>query len=86
MDIPALGGDSDRIFGPLPNLLQLSDEGELQVLVTRVLAEQSELVERYRAGKTGVFNALLGAVMKASGGRGNPATVRELLERQLGGG
>jgi aspartyl-tRNA(Asn)/glutamyl-tRNA(Gln) amidotransferase subunit B len=67
-------------------LLQVSDAGELGGLVARVLAEQSELVERYRAGKTGVFNALLGAVMKASGGRGNPATVRELLERQLGGG
>ena len=67
-------------------LLQVSDAGELGGLVARVLAEQAELVERYRAGKTGVFNALLGAVMKASGGRGNPATVRELLERQLGGG
>ena len=64
-------------------LLQLSDSGELSALVQRVLAEQTDLVERYRAGKTGVFNALLGAVMKASGGRGNPATVRELLQRAL---
>ncbi|HVQ24440.1 MAG TPA: Asp-tRNA(Asn)/Glu-tRNA(Gln) amidotransferase subunit GatB [Planctomycetota bacterium] len=85
-ELEATRTTSARAMAEKLNLLQLSDEGELQVLVTRVLAEQSELVERYRAGKIGVFNALLGAVMKASGGRGNPATVRELLERQLGGG
>jgi aspartyl-tRNA(Asn)/glutamyl-tRNA(Gln) amidotransferase subunit B len=78
--------DSARLVAERLELLQLSDAGQLDGLVARVLAEQSELVERYRAGKLGVFNALLGAVMKASGGRGNPATVRELLERQLGGG
>jgi aspartyl-tRNA(Asn)/glutamyl-tRNA(Gln) amidotransferase subunit B len=78
-------GSARRVAERL-ELLQVSDAGELGGLVAHVLAEQSELVERYRAGKTGVFNALLGAVMKASGGRGNPATVRELLERQLGGG
>jgi len=68
------------------DLLQLSDEAELSRIVGEVLAREDELVRRYRSGKTGVFNALLGAVMKASRGRGNPALVRAMLERRLGPG
>jgi aspartyl-tRNA(Asn)/glutamyl-tRNA(Gln) amidotransferase subunit B len=65
------------------DLVQVSDNDALARLVAEVLAAQTQLVERYRSGKTGVFNALLGAVMKASGGKANPNTVRELLTRTL---
>ena len=65
------------------DLLQVSDSGELQQIVARVLERERDLVERYRGGKTGVFNALLGAVMKDSGGKANPNTVRELLHAAL---
>jgi aspartyl-tRNA(Asn)/glutamyl-tRNA(Gln) amidotransferase subunit B len=67
------------------DLMQVSDPDQLELLVTDVLRDEARLVERYRAGKTGVFNALLGAVMKASGGKANPNAARELLERALGG-
>jgi len=82
-ELEASRNASPREVAERLQLLQLSDSGELAGLVERVLAEQTDLVQRYRSGKTGVFNALLGAVMKASGGRGNPATVRELLQRAL---
>ena len=65
------------------DLVQVSDTDALQQIVERVLAEETGLVERYRGGKTGVLNALLGSVMKASGGKANPNTVRELLQRTL---
>ncbi|MGQ0553947.1 MAG: Asp-tRNA(Asn)/Glu-tRNA(Gln) amidotransferase subunit GatB [Planctomycetota bacterium] len=76
-------GRSARDVAQDLDLLQVSDAGELQDLVARVLTEQHELVERYRGGRVAAFNALLGAVMKASGGKANPATVRSLLERGL---
>ena len=61
----------------------MSDEGELAALVAQVIETETELVARYRGGKTGVLNALLGAVMKASGGKANPNTVRELIASAL---
>jgi aspartyl-tRNA(Asn)/glutamyl-tRNA(Gln) amidotransferase subunit B len=77
------GLDAEAVAREL-DLLQVSDSGELQQLVARVIERERDLVERYRGGKTGVFNALLGAVMKDSGGRANPNTVRELLRSALG--
>jgi len=65
------------------DLVQVSDSGALTAVVREVLAREADMVERYRSGKTGLFNALLGSVMKASGGKANPNTVRELLARML---
>ncbi len=65
------------------DLLQVSGADELTGVVREVLAVEADLVARYRGGKTELFHALLGAVMKASRGKANPGTVRELLEREL---
>jgi aspartyl-tRNA(Asn)/glutamyl-tRNA(Gln) amidotransferase subunit B len=67
------------------NLLQVSDEDQLRRTVDHVVTTQTDMVARYRAGKDGVFNALLGTVMKLSEGRANPTKVRELLKRALDG-
>ena len=77
-------GESARATAERLDLLQVSDSASLGRVVDEVLAQEAEMVARYRSGKTGLFNALLGAVMKASGGKANPATVRELLQRKLG--
>ncbi len=67
------------------DLVQVSDSDTLAAVVAEVLARESDMVARYRSGKTGLFNALLGSVMKASGGKANPNTVRDLLARMLDG-
>jgi aspartyl-tRNA(Asn)/glutamyl-tRNA(Gln) amidotransferase subunit B len=78
-------GRSARELAEALDLLQVSDSAALERTVREVLAQERDMVERYRSGKTGLFNALLGAVMKASGGRANPNTVRELLRAALDG-
>jgi aspartyl-tRNA(Asn)/glutamyl-tRNA(Gln) amidotransferase subunit B len=65
-------------------LKQLSDTGELERIVDAVLAANAKSVEEYRGGKAKAFNALVGQVMKASGGKANPAQAGELLKRRLG--
>jgi aspartyl-tRNA(Asn)/glutamyl-tRNA(Gln) amidotransferase subunit B len=40
-------------------------------------------VEQYRSGKTRIFGAFVGQVMKATGGRANPALVNDVLKRKL---
>jgi aspartyl-tRNA(Asn)/glutamyl-tRNA(Gln) amidotransferase subunit B len=42
-------------------------------------------VEQFRRGKEGALNAVLGQVMKRSGGSANPKVVRELLLQRLSG-
>jgi aspartyl-tRNA(Asn)/glutamyl-tRNA(Gln) amidotransferase subunit B len=66
-------------------LAQLSDSGELEAIVGRVLADNTKSIDEYRSGKAKAFNALVGQVMKASGGKANPALAGELLKRRLGG-
>jgi aspartyl-tRNA(Asn)/glutamyl-tRNA(Gln) amidotransferase subunit B len=65
------------------NLLQISDEDTLRQAVRQVLAENPDQVTSYRGGKTTVIQWLLGRVMKTTGGRANPQTVRKLLEEEL---
>jgi len=40
-------------------------------------------VEDFRRGKTAAAKALVGQVMKASGGKANPAMVTRLVEQKL---
>jgi aspartyl-tRNA(Asn)/glutamyl-tRNA(Gln) amidotransferase subunit B len=65
------------------DLLQVSDEGALLDAVKRVVARETKIVGDYRSGKEAALNALLGRVMKESGGKANPGVVRELLVRVL---
>jgi aspartyl-tRNA(Asn)/glutamyl-tRNA(Gln) amidotransferase subunit B len=64
-------------------LKQISDSGAIEKIVDEVLAANARQVEDYRAGKDKAFNSLVGQVMKATGGRANPAQVNEILKRRL---
>lgn len=76
--------EAPRVLVTRKGLGQVSDRDELQAAVTSVCQANAELVEKYRAGKQTVIGALVGQVMRATGGRGNPALVRELLVAHLG--
>ena len=65
-------------------LKQISDAGALEAAVDQVLAANAKQVDDYRAGKDKAFNSLVGQVMKATGGKANPAQVSEILKRRLG--
>ena len=64
-------------------LKQISDAGELEQVIDVVLAANLKSVEEYRAGKEKAFNALVGQVMKATKGKGNPAQINEILKKKL---
>jgi aspartyl-tRNA(Asn)/glutamyl-tRNA(Gln) amidotransferase subunit B len=77
------GQDVDALIDA-KGVKQMSDGGELERSVDAVLAANPKSVEEYRAGKDKAFNALVGQVMKATKGKGNPAQVGELLKKKLG--
>jgi aspartyl-tRNA(Asn)/glutamyl-tRNA(Gln) amidotransferase subunit B len=67
-------------------LRQISDAGALEAAVANVIAAQAKLVADYRAGKEKAFNALVGQVMKATGGKANPEQAGAILRRKLDAG
>jgi aspartyl-tRNA(Asn)/glutamyl-tRNA(Gln) amidotransferase subunit B len=64
-------------------LKQISDAGAIGKIVDEVLAANEKQVADYRAGKEKAFNALVGQVMKRSGGKANPAQVNGILRQKL---
>jgi aspartyl-tRNA(Asn)/glutamyl-tRNA(Gln) amidotransferase subunit B len=68
---------------------RIADTATIDAQVRAVLDANAAAVEEYRAGKTKTFGFLVGQVMKAMAGRGDPALVNEALRRALsdaGGG
>jgi aspartyl-tRNA(Asn)/glutamyl-tRNA(Gln) amidotransferase subunit B len=61
----------------------VSDAGLIEKAAAEVLAEHPDNAERFRAGETKVINFLMGQVMRKTQGKADPATVREILTREL---
>ncbi len=78
------GGDPAALVDAR-GLRQVSSAEALEPVVAEVMAKHADKVAQYRAGKTGLLGFLVGQVMKASGGKANPATVNELVQKALGG-
>src|SRR5262245_18366867 len=65
---------------------KMSDSGELDALAAAIVAESPSQAALYRSGKTQTFVWFVDQVMKKTGGRADPASVREALTRALSGG
>jgi len=64
----------------------LSDDSALMVAIEAAIAAQPDTAERIRGGNIPAAGALIGAVMKSTGGQADAAKVRELLLKHLGQG
>ncbi len=64
-------------------LRQVSDEGAIAAAIDQVLAANPDKVAEFKGGKDKLFGFFVGQVMKATGGKANPAKVNELLKRKL---
>ncbi len=78
------GGDPSEIIRE-KNLGQESSGEALGEIVKRVFAENLAIVAEIKNGKTNAIQALVGAAMQASRGKGNPAMLRALIEKELKG-
>lgn len=65
-------------------LRQVSDTGAIEAIIAKVMEENSDSVAAYRGGKDKLFGFFVGQVMKAMGGKANPAVVNDLLKKALG--
>jgi len=81
----AATGDAPGAIVELKGMKQVSDTGEIEAVVDRVIADNPGQVEQYRGGKTTVIGFFVGAVMRETGGQANPKVVNEVLTRKLNG-
>ena len=66
-------------------LKQVSDSGELEAIVDRVIASGETQVAQFRDGNEKVLGWFVGQVMKLSQGKANPQIVNEILRKKLSG-
>lgn len=65
-------------------LKQVTDTGAIEQIIDDVIAANPDKVAEYKGGKDKLFGFFVGQVMKASGGKANPAAVNEILKSKLG--
>jgi aspartyl-tRNA(Asn)/glutamyl-tRNA(Gln) amidotransferase subunit B len=66
-------------------LRQVTDTGAIEKVIDQVMIQQADKLAEYRAGKDKLFGFFVGQVMKATGGKANPAMLNELLKKKLAG-
>ena len=52
--------------------------------MAKVLADNADKVEQYKAGKEALFGFFVGQTMKAMQGKANPQVVNEAVKKGLG--
>ena len=64
---------------------QITDTGAIEKAIDEVMAKNPGQLADYRSGKDKLFGFFVGQVMKATGGKANPAQLNELLKKKLAG-
>ncbi len=78
------GTEADSVI-EARGLKQITDTAAIERVIDAVMTQNPGQLAEYRAGKDKLFGFFVGQVMKATGGKANPAQLNELLRRKLGG-
>ncbi|GLW62512.1 aspartyl/glutamyl-tRNA(Asn/Gln) amidotransferase subunit B [Actinomadura rubrobrunea] len=76
-------GDPDQVVAAR-GLKIVSDDGELAAIVDQAIADNPDVADKVRGGKVAAAGALVGAVMRATGGKADAARARQLILEKLG--
>ena len=60
-------------------LAQVSDKSSLSKIISKVLDENPDQLDRYRSGKKALFGFFMGEVMKVTRGKSDPKVLKDLL-------
>lgn len=77
------GGDAKEVV-EAKGLVQLSDPAQLLPIINDILDNNVQSIEDFKNGKGRAHGFLVGQIMKATKGKGNPAVVNKLLSEELG--
>jgi aspartyl-tRNA(Asn)/glutamyl-tRNA(Gln) amidotransferase subunit B len=77
-------GSPDEIVAAR-GLAVVSDDGALLAAIDQAIADNPDVAQTIRSGKTAAAGVLIGAVMKATRGQADAGRARELILQRLGG-
>ncbi len=77
------GADVDQVIADR-GLQLVSDSGALTTAADEAIAANPDVADKVRTGKVAAVGVLVGAVMKATRGSADAATVRGILLERLG--
>ncbi|MGB2600442.1 MAG: Asp-tRNA(Asn)/Glu-tRNA(Gln) amidotransferase subunit GatB [Candidatus Omnitrophota bacterium] len=78
----ATGKDPEKIVKE-KGLEQVSDEGELESIVSKVIEQNEGSANDFKGGKENALSFLVGQVMRQSKGKANPKLAGEMLRKKL---
>ena len=78
------GSSADAVI-EAQGLRQITDASAIERAIEEAMAKNPGQLAEYRAGKDKLFGFFVGQVMKATGGKANPAQLNELLRMKLRG-
>jgi len=64
-------------------LVQISDPAKISPIIDEVIANNPDNVAKFKAGNTKLLGFFVGQVLKATGGKANPAVVNKLVAEKL---
>ncbi|MFO1505358.1 MAG: Asp-tRNA(Asn)/Glu-tRNA(Gln) amidotransferase subunit GatB [Steroidobacteraceae bacterium] len=76
------GSDADAVI-EARGLKQITDSGAIEKVIDEIIAANPRQLADYRAGKDKLFGFFVGQIMKATGGKANPALLNDLLQKKL---
>jgi aspartyl-tRNA(Asn)/glutamyl-tRNA(Gln) amidotransferase subunit B len=76
------GGDPEQIVKE-KGLVQISDEGQLREIITKILDENEQSIIDFKNGRDRALGFLVGQVMKATKGQANPPMVNKILLEEM---
>ncbi|MFQ3544240.1 Asp-tRNA(Asn)/Glu-tRNA(Gln) amidotransferase subunit GatB [Halobacillus rhizosphaerae] len=76
------GGDPEKIVKD-KGLVQISDEGQLTEIITKILDANPQSIEDYKNGKDRALGFLVGQVMKETKGQANPPMVNKIILQEM---
>jgi aspartyl-tRNA(Asn)/glutamyl-tRNA(Gln) amidotransferase subunit B len=76
-------GETADLIIERQGLKQITDSGEIEKIIDRIIADNPQQAAQYRAGKEKLFGFFVGQAMKATQGKANPQQLNELLKQKL---
>jgi len=76
-------GNDASVIVEEQGLKQVTDTGAIEKVIDEVISANPDKVAEYKSGKDKLFGFFVGQVLKASGGKANPAMVNDILKQKL---
>ncbi|NOX16302.1 MAG: glutamine--tRNA ligase/YqeY domain fusion protein [Epsilonproteobacteria bacterium] len=76
-------GENPKQIVQTKGLVQISDPAKILPIIDKIIANNPDNVQKFKAGNSKLLGFFVGQVLKNTGGKANPKVVNELIIKQL---